>query len=511
MNLRSNAFFIYCRKSTEDEDRQMLSIEAQLSELNSIARQEALPVIATLTESKSAKEPGRPIFNDLIRRIEAGEANGILAWKLDRLARNFDDGGKIIGLLQRGVIREIRTFEKSYLPSDNVLMIAVELGMANQYVRDLSVNIQRGIREKIRRGVFCGKAPLGYFNEPRSRTIEPHPENFAKMKRMLELFAKGRHSLTAFQRELAAAGIVGERSKKPLPLSSIGNILRNPFYYGLFAHKGELHQGTHVPMISKKTFDEIQLAYAALAKPRGRRKDKGFLFLDFATCGSCGYAVTGERHVKKSGRRYHYYRCTHKSKKQHCDDRSFVREEKFMEEVKRNAALATIPDEWKERFLARIETWESEVSEAKQQKIDRLTAELAALKAKINRINDGFADGSLDITEFKELKNPLVPRKVELEQEIIVLEKSKANRLEPLKKWVVEANEAEKGVSENNWLEMKSFLQKVGSNRLLRSQTLTVSFTKPASVLAETNIAVRSTNDVSERNSKWWSRGESNP
>src|SRR5580693_8079006 len=160
-------FFIVCRKSSEEEDRQMLSIDAQLSELNSIALENNLAVANTFTESMSAKEPGRPIFNDMIRRIERGEANAILTWKLDRLARNFDDGGKIIGLLQRGVIQEIRTFEKSYLPSDNVLMIAVELGMANQYVRDLSVNIQRGIREKIRRGVFCGKAPLGYYNEPR--------------------------------------------------------------------------------------------------------------------------------------------------------------------------------------------------------------------------------------------------------------------------------------------------------------------------------------------------------
>ena len=154
-------YFIYCRKSTEDEDRQILSIDAQISELNAIAGRDGLTIADTLTECRSAKEPGRPVFNDMLRRIEAGEANGILAWKLDRLARNFDDGGKIIGLLQRGVIREIRTFEKTYLPSDNVLMIAVELGMANQYVRDLSMNIRRGIREKIRRGIYSSKAPLG--------------------------------------------------------------------------------------------------------------------------------------------------------------------------------------------------------------------------------------------------------------------------------------------------------------------------------------------------------------
>ena len=156
-------YFIYCRKSTDTEDKQVMSLDAQLSELNSIAQREGLPVVRTFTESKSAKGPGREVFNDMLRRIQRGEAQAVLTWKLDRLARNFDDGGKIIGLLQRGVIQEIRTFDKSYLPADNVLMIAVELGMANQYVRDLSVNVRRGIREKIRRGIFYGKAPLGYL------------------------------------------------------------------------------------------------------------------------------------------------------------------------------------------------------------------------------------------------------------------------------------------------------------------------------------------------------------
>ncbi len=504
-------YFIYCRKSTEDEDRQILSIDAQLSELNLIARQSGLAVVATFTESKSAKEPGREIFNDMLRRIERGEANAIISWKLDRLARNFDDGGKIIGLLQRGIIQEIRTFEKLYLPTDNVLMIAVELGMANQYVRDLSVNIRRGIREKVRRGIYFGKAPLGYYNEPKLRTIEPHPTYFKKVKPVLEHFATGQVSLTSFQKELAAAGIVGVRSKKPLPLSSIGNLLRNPFYYGVFSHKGELHQGIHVPMITKQTFDDIQKALVAVGKTRHRREEKKFVFLDFASCASCGYAVTGERHIKKSGLRFHYYRCTHKNKRQHCEDRHFVRQEKFAEEVKRNAQLVIIPDEWKEKFLARIETWESEVSQEKQQKIDSLKSDMASLKAKIDRINNGFTDGSINIDEFKELKNPLIPKRVELEQQILALEKSKVNRLEPLRKWVVEANQAEKAVSSDNWLEMKSFLQKVGSNRLLRAQTLTVSFKKPFDSLAETVIAVRSTNDFSEQSSRWWRRRELNP
>ena len=352
-------YFIYCRKSSEDDDRQMLSISAQLSELGAICETGHLSIVETFTESKSAKEPGREVFNEMLRRIEAGEANAILTWKLDRLARNFDDGGRIIGMLQRGVIQEIRTFEKTYLPTDNVLLIAVELGMANQYVRDLSLNIRRGIREKIRRGIFYGKAPLGYYNEPRLRTIEPHPKKFKPVKRILERFATGEHSLTAIQRDLAKVGVVGERSGKPLCLSSIVHVFRNPFYYGVFIHKGELHQGVHVPMITKKTFDDIQKALVAVGKPKhGIRKDKGFLFLNFATCGSCGHAITAERHIKKSGLRFLYYRCTHKNKKLHCDDRGFVRQEKFCEEIKRNTELVSIPDEWKEKiFGSKVDVW----------------------------------------------------------------------------------------------------------------------------------------------------------
>ena len=504
-------YFIYSRKSSEDEDHQMLSIDAQLSEVNSIARQNGLVVVETLTESKSAKGPGREVFNDMIRRIESGEANAILAWKLDRLARNFDDGGKIIGLLQRGTIQEIRTFEKTYLPSDNVLMIAVEFGMANQYVRDLSVNIQRGIREKIRRGILSGKAPLGYYNEPKLRTIEPHPETFKPVRRMLLRFASGQLSLTAFQKELAAGGIVGNFSRKPLPLSSIGNLLRNPFYYGLFRYRGEIHQGAHVPMITKKTFDKIQAALAAVGKPRMNRGEKGFQFLNFATCGSCGYCITGERHTKKSGRRYFYYRCTHKNKKQHCDDREFIRQDRFAEEVKRNASLVVIPDEWKERFLARVETWETEISHETQAQIDRLKGDLTVVKSKIDRINNAFADGSLNLHEFKELKNPLVPKKAELEQQIVALEVSKANRLEPLRNFILGANQAQKWLAEDNWLEMKSFLQNVGSNRLLRAQTLTVAFRKPFDLLAQTNLTVRSTTNFSDQSSRWWRRRELNP
>ena len=109
------------------------------------------------------------------------------------------------------------------------------------------------------------------------------------------------------------------------------------------------------------------------------------------------------------------------------------------------------------------------------------------------------------------LVQPPMPLKADLEQQIVALEKSTANRLEPVRKWILETNKAEKAVASDNWLEMKSFLQSVGSNRLLRAQTLTVSFKQPFNFLAETTFANQNTSDVSERCSRWWRRRELNP
>src|SRR3989344_2964185 len=89
-------YFIYCRKSSEDEERQVLSIEAQLHELREYAKQQNLFVVKEFYESKTAKEPGREVFNEMLGEIEKGVASGILAWNPDRLARNSIDGGKVI-------------------------------------------------------------------------------------------------------------------------------------------------------------------------------------------------------------------------------------------------------------------------------------------------------------------------------------------------------------------------------------------------------------------------------
>ena len=204
-------YFIYCRKSSEEEERQILSIEAQLQELRDFARTNNLLIVREFTESRTAKEPGRPVFNQMLLELEKGNASGILAWNPDRLARNSVDGGRVIYLVDTGKITSLKfpTFWFEATPQGK-FMLSVAFGQAKYYTDNLRENILRGIRQKLRRGELPSKAPLGYFNEPRLRTIEPNPKTFPLMKKTLELFATGEFSLTGIQAKMFSLGLVGK-------------------------------------------------------------------------------------------------------------------------------------------------------------------------------------------------------------------------------------------------------------------------------------------------------------
>jgi len=187
-------YFMYARKSSESEDRQEQSIEDQINRLKERANSLGISVKEILTEAKSAKQPGRPIFNDMLRRIEKGEAKGILCWQINRLARNPIDSGKLSWMLQKGIIESIQTMEREYLPDDNVLLFSVESGMANQFIIELRKNTKRGMHGKADRGWFPSKAPAGYINERLEHTIQPDPERFHLIRKMWDLMLTGSYT-----------------------------------------------------------------------------------------------------------------------------------------------------------------------------------------------------------------------------------------------------------------------------------------------------------------------------
>ena len=174
MQNQTMRYFLYARKSTDEPDRQILSIEGQLAELREYAKKDNLIIVKEFIESKTAKEPGREKFNDMIAAMEQGTANGIISWHPDRLARNSIDGGRIIYLVDTGKITALKfpTFWFDPTPQGK-FMLSIAFGQSKYYVDNLSENIRRGFRQKLRNGIWPCCAPLGYLNDKNTRTILP--------------------------------------------------------------------------------------------------------------------------------------------------------------------------------------------------------------------------------------------------------------------------------------------------------------------------------------------------
>src|SRR3989344_1800874 len=485
-------FFLYIRKSTDEDDRQVLSLESQEFELNELARREHLIVVETFRESQTAKCPGRPIFNQMLDRMERGEAEGILAWHPLCLARNSIDGGKVIYFVDTLKIVALKFptfwFEAT---QQGKFMLSVAFGQAKYYTDNLRENILRGIRQKIRRGELSAKAPLGYFNEPRLRKIEPDKKTFNKVKECLGAFATGQFTLTGIQRKMFSLGLVGARSGKPLVLASVEHIFKNPFYYGHFQYRGEVHQGSHKPMISKKLFDKIQEALVANGKPRKKRGEKGLLYKGFAVCGECGYAITAERKIKKSGLVYHYYHCTFKSRTQKCSQTRFLREEELTRQVQDMVQKVSLPDEWRDAYLKKLESENADVRHSSDLLVQNLKNDIFPVSARLSRLTDAYLNEALELREYLERKNALTAEKRTLEEKLSDFERKGSHWLELMRNWILEANQARNLIKQENLSGMKDFLADIGSNRRVAAGTLLAEFKMPWRDLAETSARAR--------------------
>lgn len=310
-------FVLYCRKSTESDDRQVLSLDSQEKELLTLAERLGIEIVKIFRESKSAKEPGRPVFNEMLKFVSSGKAEAILCWKIDRLTRNPIDSGQIQWLLQNDQIKRIQTFEKNFLPNDNVLLMSIEQGMASQYIRDLSSNIKRGHRAKLERGCWPSRAPFGYLNDRATITIVIDPVNSKYVIKAFELYATGSYSFKNIAEILCSEGLKTKTGKKYFA-GNIYQIVNNPFYCGLMRRYEKLYIGNHAPLVSKELFDTVQNVLHN--KNRPRTKTHFFPLRGFLKCDNCGCSLTAS--LKKG---HHYYYCTN-SKGVCAEHKTYMRE-----------------------------------------------------------------------------------------------------------------------------------------------------------------------------------------
>jgi len=333
-------YCLYARKSSESEERQVLSIDSQIKEMLQLAEREGLEIVSMKRESHSAKETGqRPVFNEIVEEIRDGKYNAILTWAPDRISRNAGDLGKIVDLMDAGKLLQIRTFGQTFSNNPNEKFLLMILGSQAKLENDnRGINVKRGLRTRVESGLWPGMAPLGYINQKRMDKkcqILPDPDRAHVIKQMFEKVAHEGWSGRKVYNWLKFDLNFYTRGNKPLTLSGVYRIFDMPIYYGPFEYprnSGQWYQGSHEPLITKELFDKAQ---DRLKRDKIVRENREFAFTKLFTCGMCESGITAQEKYKelKDGTtaKYVYYSCS-KSKDRNCKNK-YIREEEMIEEL----------------------------------------------------------------------------------------------------------------------------------------------------------------------------------
>ena len=324
-------YVLYCRRSQDREDKQVQSIDSQIVELKALAKRRGLNIVKVFVESMSAKKPGRPVFAEMLKMIDDKQADGIICWKYDRLSRNPIDGGAIAYRLQNSTIKQIITIERDYNPEDNVIMMSVESGMATQYSIDLSRNVKRGMRAKVRDGWMPNRPTCGWTYDKNTKKIIEDEYNFPRVQKLLELALTGTRNAQQLVKIANEELHIKYRVKGALIEGKVGKcyvlrMLRNPFHAGTVVYGGEQSAGAHKAMITKGEHEHLLELYGEIGTRNDkspmvaiqeRHKKYSYKLQGLFVC-PCGRKVSPWR-IKnyEGGKKYLYYSCGSRFSKKH--------------------------------------------------------------------------------------------------------------------------------------------------------------------------------------------------
>lgn len=507
-------YFVYLRKSTDSEDRQVQSIEDQQNEAAKMAQQLNLTIIGNpYQESISAKNPGRPEFNKMLAEIKKGKADGIICWKLNRLARNPIDGGEIQWLLQQGIIKSIQTPGREYRSEDNIMMMSVELGMANQFIIDLRKDVKRGLYSKATKGWRPGPAPIGYCNdkyeEKGNKKILVDYEKFPLVRKMWDLMLTGNYTVPQII-EIANEKLglrTGFKNKnQKLCICHGYKIFTNTFYYGEFDYSGKTYEGLQEKMITPEEYDHVQKLLGKYGKPRS--KTKSLPFNGIIRCGECGCSITADEKIKyvksiKGMKSYMFHRCTKRKTGIKCFQKP-ISSADLQNQINKIVDSITLPETLLNFALDELS--EENVRESANRNI-LIRNQQKALAECIKKIDNLIkiyictANANRELIsdeEFKDQKAGLMKEKSSIQRELKNLDERVNEWIELTERTFKFATYAKFWFSKADYAGKTTILRALGSDFILKDGNISISLAKPYKIIAENLIKINTENATLE-------------
>ena len=403
--------FAYIRVSTAKQGERGSSLQEQRAAIEAYAMRQNLTITAWFEERETAAKQGRAVFSRMLARLARGEAQGLVIHKIDRSARNLKDWADLGSLIDQGIDVQFAHDSFDLRSRGGRLSADIQAVVAADYIRNLRDEVRKGFYGRLKQGFYPLPAPIGYLDMGGGRVKEIDPVRGPLVREAFELYSSGKVGLRALRTEMAKRGL-RTKSGKTLSRNSLNQTLHSPFYIGLLyiSKTGETFEGKHEPLVTKATFDRVQMIMRGKTIERKTKHD--FVFRRLARCGGCSRYLIGE--LQKG--RYVYYRCQNSG----CRG-TIAREEALEHAVMTTLELVHCGPE--ERSWIREKAVElRENSDGDLAKLEAtLRLQLSKCEDRLARLTDALIDQTIDKDLFENRKRALLEERAGLRDDLASL------------------------------------------------------------------------------------------
>jgi len=393
--------FAYTRVSTVKQG-DGVSLEAQREAIAIFAERNNLTIIEWFEEKETAAKRGRPIFDAVVRSLQAGAAAGLVVHKIDRSARNFADWARIGDLVDCGIDVHFAHESLDLRSRGGRLTADIQAVIAADYVRNLREECIKGMEGRLKQGLFPWAAPIGYLDQGGGKPKIPDPVRAPLVRQTFELYASGQYSFKSLLTEMQGRGLTN-RHNKPITKGCFENMISNPFYTGvvLLKRTRRRYVGQHEPLISRALFDQVQDLKSGKQIKKSTLRNHAYRQL--IRCENCDRSLIGERQ-----KAHVYYRCH----TQGCAKTS-IREDAFEQAIAQELLRWRLSPADQNRLQIKMQHWLSQRTIAADKKSTEL--QLANVATRLDRLTDALLDQLIDKATFQERKASLLEEQKKLE------------------------------------------------------------------------------------------------
>ena len=239
-------YVLYLRKSTDDEAKQIRSLEDQRAECLELAHRQGIHIRDEdiLEESASAKiSDNRPIFNAMIKGFQTGKYHGLISWSPDRISRNMKEAGEVIEMIDQEDIQDLqfKTYQFENSPNGKMLL-GILFATSKQYSDKLSVDVSRGITGNITDGKYNGVVKKGYFVDASTGYFIPDGYNWDVLRAAVDMRLYQEKNNVDVAKFLTDAKLSVRKNQDEeyklvkVDKQMVGDIFADAFYFGLYRY-----------------------------------------------------------------------------------------------------------------------------------------------------------------------------------------------------------------------------------------------------------------------------------